>query len=402
MPRITPRWAFFALTLLLLGCSRSEPAPTVDFSKPPPPAAGSAAVGEDAFEGTAALLPRSAEVPGWKLKERPERYSPEKLFEAINGGADRFLAYGFEELARATYAPDGIPYPEESVIEVYQMSTPLAAFGVYSLEATSCDPPEQAPGPGCSRRSDRVAYQGSVFLKLTTYADSPAGRQELARLAQAVLKKVRGEAAVPAAFGRFPAELGAPISHQAYLAETVQHDLPGFGAAYRADYDTDATHLSLYLRALPDPAIAATTFAAAQKAMVIDAGSPGQPLVGVGDEGVVVPTEDGVSFLFRQGTDLAGGAGLKDAAAALAAARTLAASIAKVPAPPDDAPPSETAAPAEPGTAAPPGSAAPAAAPAAVPAPAMPQPATMPQQPAATPPPAAPAAPAAPPAAPQP
>ncbi|MBM4319711.1 MAG: hypothetical protein FJ125_07070 [Deltaproteobacteria bacterium] len=313
------------------------------------------------------------------LKTAPQRFQAGNLFEAINGGADRFLAYGFQELARATYEPRGIAYGEEVAIELYQMSSPLAAFGIFSLEATSCDPPEEAPGPGCSRRSDRVIYQGSVFLKLTTYADSPAARLELTRLAQATLGRVPGEASLPVAFSRFPEDVEGKPTHRAYLADSVQIDIPGLGDAYRVDYETDTGRFGLYLHSLADGATAVTQFAAAHKTLVADAGSPSQPLPGVGDEAILVSTPDGVTFLFRQGADLGGGTGLKDVPAASEAARKLAASLARQP----TAPPAPGQQPAAGDDAAAPEGRLPPTAGTSQPAPAEPHPATTP--PATTP-----------------
>ncbi|MDY0058637.1 MAG: hypothetical protein RBU45_02415 [Myxococcota bacterium] len=326
--------AVLTLALGLSACRGSEPArPVVDFTQEAPSAPGSAAGTAPAaagqpvaasaarFDGTAALLPRGGEVTGWQLAEPPARYGPDRLFEAINGGADRFLAHGFVELARATYTPAGIPYAEELIVEVYQMKTPLAAFGIYGEDALDCDPPAEAPGPGCSRRSDRIAWQGSVFVKATTYADSAEARKQLGLLVAQTLTRAPGDATLPAELGRLPAALDQPRTRSLHL-HAAQEELPGLGPLFRADYGRGEEERSLYLRPTPGPEQAKVLLATAKERLA--AGSPPptiRPLTGVGDEALLVTGEGEVLVLLRQGGDLLALRGASDVARAEALAR---------------------------------------------------------------------------------
>jgi hypothetical protein len=90
-------------------------------------------------------------VEGWTLSDGPTRYTPETLFEYIDGGADAFLQFDFEELASATYvaatgslagkqgAPPMAEHAKprskvEVTLDIYRHKDAVRAFGMYSQE----------------------------------------------------------------------------------------------------------------------------------------------------------------------------------------------------------------------------------------------------------------------------
>jgi hypothetical protein len=77
-------------------------------------------------------LPASGEVQGWSMEGEPESFQGENLFMMINGGADLYHEYGFKQVTRAEYLG-----PEGKVVklEIYQMQSPAAAYGIYTLKA---------------------------------------------------------------------------------------------------------------------------------------------------------------------------------------------------------------------------------------------------------------------------
>jgi len=80
-----------------------------------------------------ALLPQPDAAAGWAWREQPRTYAPDTLYEYINGAADLYLSYGFEEVAVADYVQtegaDGW-----ITVDIYDMGAPLHAFGIYGSE----------------------------------------------------------------------------------------------------------------------------------------------------------------------------------------------------------------------------------------------------------------------------
>ena len=70
-------------------------------------------------------------VSGWKQVGEIQRFDPNTLYEYINGGADLYLAYDFEELKVAEYQNDK---KAAVTVDVYRHRTPTHAFGIYSQE----------------------------------------------------------------------------------------------------------------------------------------------------------------------------------------------------------------------------------------------------------------------------
>ena len=58
-------------------------------------------------EESESLLPSPGFAEGWAMDGGVDSYGPETLFDYINGEAELYYPYGFEELETATYAYHG-------------------------------------------------------------------------------------------------------------------------------------------------------------------------------------------------------------------------------------------------------------------------------------------------------
>src|SRR4030042_1401127 len=70
-------------------------------------------------------------ITGWKQVGDIQTFDPKTLYEYINGGADLYLAYDFEELKVAEYQND---QKAAVTVDVYCHRSPTHAFGIYSQE----------------------------------------------------------------------------------------------------------------------------------------------------------------------------------------------------------------------------------------------------------------------------
>ena len=69
-------------------------------------------------------------VEGWKVSGEVLKYTPDNLWEYINGAADQFIDYGFEAL-QAAELENGLIMV---TADIYNMGLPLNAFGIYKTE----------------------------------------------------------------------------------------------------------------------------------------------------------------------------------------------------------------------------------------------------------------------------
>lgn len=177
----------------------------------------------------AALLPK---VPGW-TPQGSGRYSPDTLFEYINGAADGFLDCGFVELLTQTY--EG---PEKKLItvELYRHSSPLTAFGIYSQEKPRIGTFLPLGGQGYVEDGILNFFKGDCYVKLSGNHLGPQGRDLLQRFAKDVAARIPGEGRVPAILDAFPKAGRLQESERFLLKNVLGHAF--LHDAFVVDYGT--------------------------------------------------------------------------------------------------------------------------------------------------------------------
>ena len=144
------------------------------------------------------LLPQIA-PSGWTLKDPPETFTKETLFEHINGQADLFLHYGFEKSIFVIYQNENSS-DDRIDVDIYDMGNPLQAFGVFSRFRQE----GSAAGIGLdSSLGDRHAifYKGRYFVVLQA-VDTNA--PTLKRLATDIESSISDNAGPPREIEYFP------------------------------------------------------------------------------------------------------------------------------------------------------------------------------------------------------
>ncbi len=145
------------------------------------------------------LLPR---IDGWKLTEDPQIYNPDTLFEYIDGAAEAYLGYDFQQLLVSNYDKEGT---ESSVtIEIYDMGSPLNAFGIFSSERYP-EIPEVPFGLAGYLEGEVLNFiSGPYYIKLLCYNGEERTADYLREFAGAVDMKIKDKGSWPALFKLFP------------------------------------------------------------------------------------------------------------------------------------------------------------------------------------------------------
>ena len=78
------------------------------------------------------LLPPAGAVAGWQQDGQVRIYDRDTLYDFMDGAADLYFTYGFEQLAVAHYA-----HPEAGSlqVEVYRVATDADAYGLYTYSS---------------------------------------------------------------------------------------------------------------------------------------------------------------------------------------------------------------------------------------------------------------------------
>jgi len=91
---------------------------------------GDSAMGQNALErlkSIARSLP--AAIEGWTKLSDNELYSPQNLYEYINGGAELYISYQFKHLLTQSYTDSD---STEIRIDLFDMGSSFNAYGIFS------------------------------------------------------------------------------------------------------------------------------------------------------------------------------------------------------------------------------------------------------------------------------
>jgi hypothetical protein len=130
----------------------------------------------------AALKSLAPKVPpkGWVLRDAPEVYTKETLFEHINGQADLFIQYGFQGSVFAIYQNGSSPRDKIDV-DIYDMGNVTQAFGVFSRFRNE-DRPAGVGLDSCVSDNFAIFYKDRYFVALQAAEPNAAALRELAKM----------------------------------------------------------------------------------------------------------------------------------------------------------------------------------------------------------------------------
>lgn len=154
------------------------------------------------------------EVDGWALAGDVLTYDADNLWEYINGAAELFLEYDVQTCRTADLASGDMMV----TVDLYDMGTPLNAFGIFNRE----HPAAGSPLPGATESVVSPPYQ-ALLLKGATYVKVNAVEGELTstsgrQLLEALARALPGQADYPSELDLLP-QNGRVAGSEGYVRE---------------------------------------------------------------------------------------------------------------------------------------------------------------------------------------
>lgn len=142
------------------------------------------------------LLPDVFSLPGLQTAGEPKVYSGDDLFEMINGGAEIYLEYGFVKTVSQNYS--GITGKSSLRIEIYQMTDPEAAYGIFAFSSIGQEILDRSGFYVVRGFGYGMMVRGS-YLIIATYVNLPGelNGNVLKRIAEDFNSKVKAYAELP-------------------------------------------------------------------------------------------------------------------------------------------------------------------------------------------------------------
>jgi hypothetical protein len=169
---------------------------------------------------------------GWTRAREIQMFSPADLWEYIDGAAEQYLTYGFQDLATSKYT-DGAGAAVTA--DIYRMTDAVHAFGIYRQEVTPKARPVPVGVEGRSGSNGLKFWTGSFYVKLTASPGGAGRRPDLQPLASAIAKGLGASGSMPAQVRWFPPVGLVPDSVKFVPADAL--GLAAFANAFEAKYE---------------------------------------------------------------------------------------------------------------------------------------------------------------------
>lgn len=136
----------------------------------------------------------ASDIAGWTI-EKPDTYNDKQLFGYINGGAELYLEYGFKVVTALRCQKGKL----EFVADIYEMASPAAAFGIWSISRRNCAGTLPGAMWSCVTENQILFTRGTFLVNITMYDKSDETKQSARKAATALLKRIAGKDYTPPA-----------------------------------------------------------------------------------------------------------------------------------------------------------------------------------------------------------
>lgn len=184
------------------------------------------------------------EISGATPMGDTEFYSPETLYEKIDGRAPAYLEFGFQQLRCRSFSEPGNAGSYVDVYE-YRMDSPVNAFGIFALERDPTGKPLDFAPDGYSGEMGYFFRQGNCYVQVIS-SDQKPGTQSLAKsVAENIAKSVPSDDTGLGARRRLPAQGIIPES-VVYTQDNAQGQA-FLKDVFQADYNFEGEKIAFFL-----------------------------------------------------------------------------------------------------------------------------------------------------------
>ena len=204
-------------------------------------------------------------MDGWEPEGDPEVYSPEDLFEYINGSAEMFVDFNLQEMAFLNYFDD---YGRNVLVEVYDHGDLNNAYGMYSQEQPNPANLVEIGVEGYYDTGMLNFYRDNYYVKIQGFDLDDQDEAMLTIVGKIVSQNIGGKKDVPPILDCFPPDamvrnterfvsknvFGHGFLHSAFIAEYQSggsRNARGFIIVAKDAADADAM-LAAYVKLVED------------------------------------------------------------------------------------------------------------------------------------------------------
>lgn len=157
-------------------------------------------------------------LPGGATAQAPATvYNPDSLYQYIDGGADLYLLYDFKALLHQDFKSGA----SELTADIYQMSKPEDAFGIYASERSPSYQFTAIAAEGYRDKGILNFFKGLYYVKLSGSGANVSALLE--QFAQLLSSRIGGARTLPLLLGKLPRQNRIPHSEQYVKKDPLGH-----------------------------------------------------------------------------------------------------------------------------------------------------------------------------------
>ncbi len=182
------------------------------------------------------------QLKGWAKKGNPVTYTPDNLYEYINGAADVFLSYDFVKLAVLSFENKE---KASITVDIYHHSSPINGFGIYSQEKPQKGPYLTIGTQGYYEKGILNFLKGSYYVKISGYDLGDRDEAVLTDTAKKIAGKIDAKPHFPKTVDCFPEEEKVEHSERYIAQNFLGHSF--LHSAFVADYGKDGRTIEVFI-----------------------------------------------------------------------------------------------------------------------------------------------------------
>lgn len=195
------------------------------------------------FAADTGLFP---EITGWKVHEDEKVYTSGDLWELINGAADIFLSYYFQDLHIAEYTKKDLIIR----VELYRHNSLANTYGIYTAERMPDYPQVPIGSQGYKSQGVVNFMTGNYYVKIMSAGAREVDENTLALVAEKVDAQLAQPKGLPDEIKLLPAEGMVSLS-DSYIAQNFL-GYSFFRSAFSAKYGNQGEIQLFIIRLTPE------------------------------------------------------------------------------------------------------------------------------------------------------
>ena len=181
------------------------------------------------------------DLQGYKKVTNYPVYTPDNLWDFLDGAADTYLSYGFTDLHVAEYKKG----KDVIKLEIYTHKDDVQSFGIYSAERSPSFIFINVGAQGYKTDGTLNFFKGKYYIKIRTYSKSQKVLQAVETLANKVSNMLTGSSEMPVVLKEFP-DMGKKPNEETYIRQSVLgHEF--LSGAFKAQYTSGNSDFTIFI-----------------------------------------------------------------------------------------------------------------------------------------------------------